>query len=206
MLIRFVNKDKLAELEQEVQDEEYLWSDVKLTKYEKERMEQKKRTLEIARQYKKADELEKVDRYYIPSDDKSEKKKHDKYAEDLKEKGPNFEQNRYESERVNSALMQFGSRDAKERYREKHKEKEYEYLLDDEITFVKSLRIPGKNQKEEKEVDPVQLAKKSLQEVRRSLPIYAYRDSLIEAIKDNQVLVIEGMFNFCIQNEISKDK
>lgn len=185
-------EDKLAELEQEVQDEEYLWSDVKLTKYEKERMEQKKRTLEIARQYKKADELEKVDRYYIPSDDKNEKKKYDKYSEDIKEKGPNFEQNRYESDRVNSAIMQFGSKDAKERHRAKHKEKEYEYLLDDEITFVKSLRIPGKGQKEEKEVDPVQLAKKSLQEVRKSLPIYAYRDSLVEAIKDNQVLVIEG--------------
>ncbi len=46
-------EDKLAELEQEVQDEEYLWSDVKLTEFEKERLEQKKKTLEIARQYKK---------------------------------------------------------------------------------------------------------------------------------------------------------
>lgn len=71
----------------------------------------------------------------------------------MKEKGPNFEQNRYESDRVNSAIMQFGSRDAKEKYREKHKEKDYEYLLDDEISFVRSLRIEGKNDgKREKEV------------------------------------------------------
>lgn len=31
-----------------------------------------------------------------------------------------------------------------------------------------------------------------MQEVRKSLPIFAYREQLLEAIKDNQVLVIEG--------------
>lgn len=36
-------EDKLAELEQEVMDEEYLWQGVKLTKYEQERLERKKR-------------------------------------------------------------------------------------------------------------------------------------------------------------------
>ena len=40
--------------------------------------------------------------------------------------------------------MQFGSRDAKDRHREKHKKKEYEYLLEDEISFVHLLRIEGK--------------------------------------------------------------
>ena len=38
--------DKLAELEQEVKDEEYLWEGVKLTDYERARIEQKKKTLE----------------------------------------------------------------------------------------------------------------------------------------------------------------
>ncbi len=50
-------EDKLAELEQEVQDEEYLWSEVKLTEFERARLEQKKKTLEIARQYKKVGEF-----------------------------------------------------------------------------------------------------------------------------------------------------
>ena len=62
----------------------------------------------------------------------------------MKEKGPNFEQNRYEADRVNSAILQFGAKDAKDRHRAKHKEKDYEYLLEDEISFVKSLRIEGK--------------------------------------------------------------
>ena len=185
-------KDKLDELEQEVRDEEYLWSDVKLTKYEKERIEQKKKTLEIARKYKEADELEKVDRYYMPSDDKTDKKKVDKYAEDLKEKSSTFEQSKYEEQQVNSAIMKFGSKDAKDKNKS---EKNYEYLLDDEISFVKSLRIPGKNDgklQDKQEQDPIMLAKKSLSDTRKSLPIYAYRESLLEAIKDNQVLIIEG--------------
>lgn len=194
-------EDKLAELEQEIADEEYLFADAKLSTYERERLEQKKRTLEIARQYKKADELEKVDRYYIPSDSKDDKgnKRRDKYAEDIKEKGPNYDQNRFESDRMNSAIMEFGSKDAKERHKAKHKEKEYEYLLDDEISFVKSLRIEGKGQdgkEKKKEVDPAELAKKSIQEVRKSLPIYSYRESLLEAIKENQVHFLKSKKDF----------
>ena len=201
--------DKLAELEQEVKDEEYLWEGVKLTDYERARIEQKKKTLEIAKQYKEADKLEKVDRYYIPSDTKDKDNRHghghqqqtDKYAEDIKEKGPNYEQRKWEEDQVNSALMSFGAGDAKRR-REKS-EKSYEYLLEDEITFVKSLQIPGKNEqsnvkseyiKEEKEdrEDAFARAKKSLDETRKSLPIYAYRQGLLDAIRDNQIIVIEG--------------
>lgn len=92
-------EDKLAELEQEVQDEEYLWSDTKLSEYERQRLEQKKRTLEIAKQYKAADQLEKADHYMIPSENKVDRK--DKYSEDIKEKGPNFEQKKWEEDQVN---------------------------------------------------------------------------------------------------------
>ena len=187
-------EQKLEELEQEIRDEEYLWADVKLTEVEKERIKRKKETLEIAKQYKEADKLEKADRYYIPTDKKDEKKHHDKYAEDIKEKGPNFEQKKWEEERANAAIMSFGSKDAKE----KHKEKNYEYLLEDEITFVQSLRIPGKNEKKNKEYatdleeDTAARAKKTIQETRKSLPIYRYRDQLLEAIKEHQIIVIEG--------------
>lgn len=32
----------------------------------------------------------------------------------------------------------------------------------------------------------------SLQETRRSLPVYKFRESLIEAVRDHQVLIVEG--------------
>ena len=110
--------------------------------------------------------------------------------------GVNFEQRKWEEEQVNAAIMKFGASDAKEKYKN---EKTYEYLLEDEITFVKSLQIPGKNndktfvkdEKEDKE-DAATREKKSLQDTRKSLPIYAYRNSLLDAIRDNQIIVIEG--------------
>lgn len=37
-----------------------------------------------------------------------------------------------------------------------------------------------------------ELNKKSMQEVRRSLPIFPYREDLLAAIKEHQILVIEG--------------
>ncbi len=157
--------------------------------------------MKLAKQYKEADQLEKVDRYYMPSDKKDDGPKHtDKYAEDIKEKGANFEQRKWEEERTNSALMQFGSRDAREHHEAAQRVK-YEYLLEDEITFVKSLQIPGKNDRsgkhsikaeEDEEQQAVTAAKKTMADTRKSLPIYRYRDELLDAIRHNQIIVIEG--------------
>lgn len=36
------------------------------------------------------------------------------------------------------------------------------------------------------------MKKRSIQEVRRSLPIFPYRDALLAAIQEHQILVIEG--------------
>ncbi|RNA26374.1 pre-mRNA-splicing factor ATP-dependent RNA helicase DHX16 [Brachionus plicatilis] len=188
-------QDKLAELEQEVLDEEYLWQGVKLTEYERKRLEQKKKTLEIARQYKEADVLEKAERYYMPDEKADPKKTKDKYSEDIKEKGANFEHQKWEEEHLNAALLHFGSKDAKEKFK---KDKDYDYVLDDEITFVKSLRMPGKNEKKNKnyesdlEEEAQTRAKKSIEETRKSLPIYAYRQDLLDAISQHQVIIIEG--------------
>ena len=190
--------DKLAELEQEVMDEEFMFKDVKLTAFERQRFEQKKRTLESARQYKEADKLEKVDRYYIPDDKTSAKNKPaDKYAEDIREKGQNFEARKWEEEQASQAIMKFGARDAKEKLSKD--EKNYEYLLEDEIDFVKSMRIPGKNHEAKNKDFATELEeanksreKKTMKETRESLPIFAYRNSLLEAIREHQVIIIEG--------------
>jgi HrpA-like RNA helicase len=48
-----------------------------------------------------------------------------------------------------------------------------------------------KEEKEDREVAFTR-AKKSLDETRKSLPIYAYRQGLLDAIRDNQIIVIEG--------------
>lgn len=87
--------------------------------------------------------------------------------------------------------MKFGARDVKN---DQHQQN-YDYVLDDEITFVQSLQIPGKNIKKsekEEELDQYSKTQKSLKDTRKSLPIFAYRESLLKAIKDHQVIIIEG--------------
>ena len=186
--------DKLNELEQKIQEEEMTFSRENLTKYELEKLENDKKALRLAKEYKEADNIEKIERYYIPLDGKH--KQDDKYAEDLKEEGPNADIKKKEEDLINKAIHKFGAKDAA-KY---SKEKNYDYVLDDEIKFVQALsdQIPAKNlDKIKKEIDidaesQQSSTKKSLSETRRSLPIFVYREELLEAIKDNQILVIEG--------------
>lgn len=55
-------EDKLVELEQDIQDEEFLFADQKLTDREKRELEKKKKLLEIAKEHEKAKDLERVSR------------------------------------------------------------------------------------------------------------------------------------------------
>ena len=50
-----------------------------------------------------------------------------------------YEQRKWEEEHLQQATLKFGAKDA----RSKKKEKEYEYILDDEIEFVAALSMPG---------------------------------------------------------------
>lgn len=74
----------------------------RLTEREKREREYKKTVLKLAKDHHKAREGEKINRYYMPKDDV---KPSDKYEEDLTEKGPNYEQKRWEEEHVGAAIM-----------------------------------------------------------------------------------------------------
>ncbi|KAE8737609.1 hypothetical protein FOCC_FOCC016929, partial [Frankliniella occidentalis] len=58
------------------------------------------------------------------------------------------------------------------------------------------MRMPGDKEmtmkEKERSVSEAQKKKMDLDETRRSLPIYHYKDSLVEAVKNHQVLIIEG--------------
>ena len=59
--------------------------------------------------------------------------------EDRTERGAGSEQQRWEEDHLNAALLKFGARDAKER----KKSKKYEVIMDEEIEFVQALKMPG---------------------------------------------------------------
>ncbi|GIY30037.1 pre-mRNA-splicing factor ATP-dependent RNA helicase DHX16 [Caerostris darwini] len=182
-------EDKLIELEGDIQDDEYLFSDVKLTSKEKKELDYKKKILELAKQHEKAKEIEKIERYHIP--EASGKNISKKYEEtDEREKAPNAEQLKWEQERLGFARMSFGAADAKK----KRKEKEYDLVFDDAIEFVQSIKMPGSKSSSEpvEEKSEREIKKLSIQETRRSLPIFPFREDLLKAIESHHILIVEG--------------
>lgn len=184
-------EDKLIELEGDIQDEQFLFSEVKLSEREKKELEYKQKVLTLAKEHEKARELQNVQRYRMPEEKKG-KDDIEEYVEvDAKEQVPQAEQRKWEEERLGIAQLRFGARDAHERH--KQKEKKYELILEDAIEFVQALRVPGTKDKDKgPELSEVERRKLSIQETRKSLPIFPFREDLLQAIADHQVLIIEG--------------
>lgn len=179
--------DKMVELEADIQDDEYLFGEDVLTEREKKEREYKKRLLNLAKEHDRARELERIQRYHMPQD---KKKDDDKYEEvDEKEKQPHYEQKKWEEEQMHSAMYRFGAKEGV-------KKEDYDYVFDEQIEFVQALQMPGTEESSMKEKERIvsesQRKKMDLEETKRSLPVFAHKDGIIEAVKKFQVLIIEG--------------
>ena len=137
----------------------------------------------------------------------------DKYVEvDDKESRPFYEQRKWEEDQMRGTALSFGARDKDKKYKETTKE--YHLILEDEIEFIKSLPLEGTRKKkrkkkkkrskgdtssadseeEEKPKSEAQVKQQSLDEVRRSLPVYPFRSALLEAVQEHQVRVLGSNF------------
>ncbi|KAG1698522.1 Pre-mRNA-splicing factor ATP-dependent RNA helicase DHX16 [Nymphon striatum] len=185
-------EDKLAELEGDIMDDEYLFQQTKLTKREKAELGYKKNVLNLAKEHDQASELEKVKRYYMPEDTKKKDVPSTYIETDDREKAPNYEQRKWEEERLGQAQMRFGAKDAEAVHQQKNRV--YEYILDDEIEFIRAMKVPGSKTDGDDEPQMTETEKKqmSMKETRESLPIFPFREDLLQAINDHQVLIIEG--------------
>lgn len=205
--------DKLKELEADIQDDEYLFDEEVLTERERKERDYKKTVLKLAKDYDKVKDAEKVQRYVMPEEGGTVD---DKYIEiDDKEKRPGYEQKKWEEDQMRGTALSFGARDKAEKYHAR--EKQYNLVLEDEIEFIKSLPLEGTRKKkkkkkkrkeeesetsssseeEEEEEEAPKLSehqkkKMTIAEVRRSLPVYPFREALLDAIAEHQVLIIEG--------------
>jgi len=184
-------EDKIQELEADILDDEFLFDESMLTEREKQEKRYRKTILELAKGHDKASEVEKVARYQMPDENMKEI---DTYVEvDEKEKTAGYEQRKWEEEHLHQAQFKFGARDAKKKHQEK--EKVYEYILDDEIEFVSALQMPG-SKKGDKEAEPhlseYDKKRMTIKETKESLPVFPFRQDLIDAVSEHQVLIIEG--------------
>lgn len=117
----------------------------------------------------------------LPKGEKSE------YNEiDEREKQPNSEQKKWEAERLASATFKFGAKDGKPSAAE-----EYELLMEEQIDFIQMLSLDGTKEKKP-QISEAEKQKMTIAETKLSLPVYPFKEDLITAINEHQVLIIEG--------------
>jgi len=188
-------KEQLEYLRRVIRDEEYLFKSEKLSKKEMQKHLMNKKILELAEE--RINLSDHVDGYQMPEayvkDDGTidkEKREQAMNARFIEEKKGPSEQEEWEDHQVAKAKAQFGSRDKK-------KGKQYDFVFEDQIDFIQTQVIKGrktkrKSKEKEEEMDPKLSEREKMKKIRASLPIYPYRDQLIAAVNDYQVLIIEA--------------
>ncbi|KAG6410252.1 hypothetical protein SASPL_128305 [Salvia splendens] len=103
---------------------------------------------------------------------------------------PFAEQEAWEEHQIGKATLQFGSKNKKK------KDEDYEFVFEDQIEFIKATVMEGVNVEQDSVQSPEASAAKTalekLQNDRKTLPIYPYREQLLQAVNDHQVIVIVG--------------
>lgn len=190
---------QIALLKQRIRIEEEIMAEAEdVTKSEIRNLEQMKDTL---RTYEEAQNIDTgEDGYQLPSDYITEKGKIDRarkqsalyarYQGGKDDAGPTTEQETWEEEQTRKAVAKHGRKD--EQFM-RAPEDEYEYVFDDsqQIDFISDLTIPGTHPVDQLINDKKRKAQ-SMKEVRESLPMFKYREELLAAIDEYQILIVVG--------------
>lgn len=195
-------QEKLYLLEREVEDLEedvrrYGWSN--LTKSERREIEYKREILAIAKERKSIERGH--EGYSLPDDYFTEKGKIDKKKKEAalykrykdSDQGPRTDD--WEEEQRTRALESAGV--SQRRRREKDQpEEQYEYVFDESqnINFVTDDVLEGNRDDREMEarIKEEEARIKSIDDTRKSLPVYSYRQDFLDAVREYQVLVVVG--------------
>uniref|UniRef100_A0A060TCL8 RNA helicase n=1 Tax=Blastobotrys adeninivorans TaxID=409370 RepID=A0A060TCL8_BLAAD len=194
----FLLQREVADLEEDVRH--YGWEN--LTKKERKEIEYKREILKIANERK---QIVSSGGYSIPEDYITEKGKidqkkkeaalHHRYQEPENQKSlGRSEQEAWEQEQRERALG-MGTKK-----RAEPEEDEYEFVFDESqnIRFVNEPSAAAPSSRElEKERLEAQIREeerriKSIDDVRKSLPVYGYREQFLDAVREYQVLIVVG--------------
>ncbi|KMS98634.1 hypothetical protein BVRB_3g070320 [Beta vulgaris subsp. vulgaris] len=193
---------KLEELRDEIEDEQYLFDGVKLTEAERRELRYKKEIYELVSK-RRGEDASEISEYRIPDayDVEGGVNQEKRFAVALQryrdggESGgkmnPFAEQEAWEEHQIGKATLKFGSKNKKQNA------DNYEYVFEDQIDFIKASVMDGDELKDEmlmeaEEDSKPKSALEKLQEERKTLPIYPYREELLSAVRDHQVLIIVG--------------
>jgi len=198
--------EKLALLRKQVAEETAeLRSGVRLSEKEKAEFAKNREILRLAEERAKIDDYQDgyrlPDQYLTESGKLDTKKKHDALYTRHVEKDE-FGNEKHVTEYEEWEREQAQKAKAQIQRAERENEGEYDFLLDeDAITFVReAAKYAAQNQdgldKEQRalkeRIDAAERAQKTIQEVRKSLPTYQYRQQFLDAMKEYQVLILVG--------------
>ncbi|KGB77435.1 pre-mRNA-splicing factor ATP-dependent RNA helicase DHX16 [Cryptococcus deuterogattii R265] len=198
----YLSKRELQQLDllkMEVEDEKILFRNQKLSRKEERELERKKELIKLMEERKKIDDG--TNGYMLPDDYITEqgrldqKKKKDALYKRYEESKPVEGQfvtdvDQWEAAQQERTDLTTGALD-KEILVE-----DYDYVFDEsqEIKFLKEGKMDGTLTAEAQalldQVDKLEKNAQSIQDTRKSLPIYEFRDELLEAIAEHQVLVV----------------
>jgi pre-mRNA-splicing factor ATP-dependent RNA helicase DHX16 len=182
-----------------LEDEQKLFKDVHLTEEERRLYDINNKIYELAS--KRMEKDPELDKYKMPEAyeedgrinyDKKYKVFYDRYKEPKKEE---TEEEAWERSQKNKSQAKFGAQNVA------NSNEKYTFVLANQIDFVKKEVLDGFIEEGEKGSEPVrpgnlktaeEMYMEEIQIVRESLPIFKYRDELLQAIRDYQVLVIVG--------------
>ena len=206
---------KLEELKESIRETEYFYEGQDVTEEQRRDLEKRKKVYELAMEQINSINEALEERYTIPAaydDPNKPKSTSERFAalkQRYKEKDPEGEpnafreQDQWEAHQVKQARAQFGAKD------KKGAQKEYDLVYDDQIKFIKDEIMAGdgvssgeSESESEEEMDEEKRTKLALagklgkrakiEADRKSLPIFPYREPLIKAVEDHQVVVIVG--------------
>ena len=200
---------KLKELEDAIEDEKYLFEGERMTEREKAELAYKERALELARQRVTNIDEAIGDRYKMPEAEEGDGRRRledpryavakDRYSEKDGRVNPFAEQEAWEDEQAKKASLRTGAADAGGT-----RGSDYELVFEDQIDFIRDSMLAGANfdddddteTPEEKERRAQEAARMSEREqmkaCRESLPIFEYREQLLEAVDEYQTVIIVG--------------
>ncbi|KAK2965749.1 hypothetical protein RJ640_003287 [Escallonia rubra] len=194
-----LEQDEIGALRDEIVDEQYLFDGVNLTETEKREIRYKKQIYDLVK--KRSEEDDNGTEYRMPTayDQEGGVNQEKRFAVAMEryrdqnagdKMNPFAEQEAWEDHQIGKATLKFGSKDRNQI------SDDYKFVFEDQIEFIQDGMMDGVNFEEDSsaefEKSMAESAFEKLQDDRKTLPVYPYRDALLQAVNDHQVLVIVG--------------
>lgn len=196
--IDYLNKrapKQIAIYEEDIKDEKSLFAESFLTKAELERLKYKEKVLTLTKDHMEAGEKARRRQYYMP--DSRNDLDEDEFDEQDNKDEPNSEQKIWERLRFEAANVKYDAKTYDDHLNKLFAQFSDYDLLKNDKEFCDRVRRCDKF--EEYFIDPKvaerkakENARREMSELRKRLPVYERRDELLQAISENQVIIVQG--------------